>query len=101
MYNYIAIALLILGLVILFSVDSIIDKNTTNSTLKSVRDNKNIVGACCVAGAYYTYTLSQKEMNHNVSSSSSELEVPERIPQVGERLPSYNESMATSDVLNL
>lgn len=99
MYNYIAIALLILGLVLLFSVDSVIDKNTTNSTLKSIRDNKEMVGAGCVAGAYYAYTLSQKEMNHNVSSS--ELEVPERIPHVGERLPSYNESMATSDVLNL
>jgi hypothetical protein len=100
MYNYIAIALLILGLVLLFSVDSIIDKNTSNSTLKTVRDNKNIVGACCVAGAYYSYTLSQKEMNHH-DISTSELEVPDRIPQTGEHLPSYNESMATSDVLNL
>jgi hypothetical protein len=99
MYNYIAIALLILGLVLLFSVDSVIDKNTTNSTLKSIRDNKDMVGAGCVAGAYYAYTLSQKETMH--VNPGSEMEVPERIPHVGERLPSYNESMATSDVLNL
>jgi hypothetical protein len=99
MYNYIAIALLVLGLVLLFSVDSVIDKNTTNSTLKSISDNKDMVGAACVAGAYYAYTLSQKETMH--INSDSQMEVPSRIPHVGEQLPSYDESMATSDVLNL
>lgn len=99
MYNYIAIVLLILGFVLLFSVDYIIDKNTTNSTLKTVRDNKNIVGACCIAGSYYAYTLSQKETIH--VNTNAPLEVPNRILHEGEYLPSYNESMATSDVLNL
>jgi len=99
MYNYVAIALLILGLLLLFYVDSLIDINTTNITLRSIRDNKNIVGAGCVAGAYYAYTLSQSETIH--VNSESQMEVPSRIEHVGEHLPSYNESMGTSDILNL
>ena len=100
MYNYIAIALLILGVVLLLSVDSVIDKNTTNSTLKNIRDNKDMIGAGCVAGAYYIYTLSQKETIH--IDSGVQLEVPSRIPHVGEQqLPSYNDSMATSEILKL
>lgn len=99
MYNYIAIALLILGLVLLFSVDSIIDKNTTNSYLQMVYKNKTLVGSCCIAGAYYAYTLSQKETIR--VDSGAQMEVPSRIPHEGERLPSYNESIGTSDILNL
>lgn len=105
MYNLIAIALLIIGLVLLFSVDMILDKNTTNSTLKSIYDNKTIVGSVCVAGSYYAYLLSQKNMNHS-HLDETHFEVPSRIPYVGDKspsynLPSYNDSVETSDVLKL
>jgi len=96
MHEIIAIGLLILGIVILFSVDSLIDKTTSNSTLKTIYDNKNIVGAVCVATAYYIYCISQNE--HYIPETT--LQVPPRIEHVGE-LPSYDESLGTTDALNL
>lgn len=105
MYNYVAIALLILGLVLLFSVDTVIDKNTSNSTLKSIYDNKYMVGALCIGFSYSAYLMAQKEMNHipvfDSQGHQVELEVPSQIPHVGEKLPTYDESISTSEALNL
>lgn len=100
MHSFIAITLLILGLVLLFSVDTIIDNKTSNSTLRIVYDNKNIVGSACIAGAYYSYLTSQNELA-NFTNPESELEVPSEISHVGENLPSYDQSIGTSDILNL
>ncbi len=84
MHDLISLALLVIGLILLFSVDTIIAKDTSNNYLKTIYDNKNIAGSVCIAGAYYVYVYYVSQLNNPVLI-----------------LPSYNESMATSDVLNL
>ena len=98
MINLITITLLIAGIALLFFVDSVIDKNTPNNTLKSIYDNKTIIGASCIAAGYYSYLLSQK----NITTIDTPLAVPQHITEIGQvHLPSYNESIGTSEALNM
>lgn len=98
MNKIVSVTLLILGVILLFSIDNIIDKNTSNSTLKSIYDNRNIIGSVCIAVAYYFYTVPE---TNNLFSIKSQLEIPSKIPQLADELPSYDQSIGTSDVLKL
>ena len=88
----IAFALLIVGITILFFVDKIIDKNTSDSTLQFMYQNKTMIGSLCVAAAYYSYLQAQKGMNV--------MQEPLRVPRMIPELPSYD-SLDTSEVLNI
>lgn len=105
MYNLISIALLVLGLAILFYPDTILDKNTSNEYLQMIYQKKTLVGSVCVAGAYYAYTLAQKEIHSFVVSPTAPLPIPQAIVPEGNTssngLPSYEQSLDTSDVLRL
>lgn len=51
-----AMILGVIGVVLLVSPDSVIDKNTDNKTMKMIHDNAMMLGLLCVGGAYYMYT---------------------------------------------
>lgn len=50
-----AMTLGVLGIVLLVSPDSVIDKNTKDKTMKMIYDNAMMLGLLCVGGAYYMY----------------------------------------------
>jgi len=102
MYNLISIALLVAGVALLFFVDSVIDKNTSNQYLQMIYQKKTLIGSACIAVAYYAYTLAQKEMNTFAVSPTLPLPIPKAIvPESSSSdLPSYD-SLDTSDVLNI
>ena len=67
MYKALAIGLVILGLVLLFSVDTLISADTTNSTLSMVYQNHQVTGAVCVIAGYYVYmTYCQHDESHQI-----------------------------------
>ena len=69
-----------------------------NESIKSIYDNKTIIGASCIAAGYYSYLLSQK----NITTIDTPLAVPQHITEIGQvHLPSYNESIGTSEALNM
>lgn len=85
-YTIIAITLVILGFVFLFSLDMLIKPDTDQQMLKTVREHSTLIGAVSIAGAYYMYTLGEKAGNTIQSEVASDL-------------PSYDD--ATSDILNM
>ena len=67
MYKALAIGLVILGLVLLFSVDTLISADTTNSTLSMVYQNHQVAGAVCAITGYYVYmTYCQHDESHQI-----------------------------------
>lgn len=56
MYIYLSIVLLALGLTLLMSPNTILSKDSEYQ--KMIHENNKLVGALCLGGAYYTYTLS-------------------------------------------
>jgi len=80
MYSFLSFALLALGLILLFSPDTILSKDS--SYYKTINENSKMLAAACLAGAYYTYTLSTAQ---GESESASPL------------LPSYDEATTTSE----
>ena len=57
MYKIVATIIIIIGFVLIFSVDTILSENTTNPTLLSIYKNNKIAGAACVFLGYYIYEL--------------------------------------------
>ena len=75
--NNLAIALALIGLTLLFSVDTFISKNTDNTVLKSIHDNNMMIGAGCLGLSYYLY-------NNDLKHAASPV------------LPTYEEVTATA-----
>lgn len=93
MYYYIiSIALITLGFILLFFVDTLIKPNTDNSVLKSIRDNNTIISLFLIVIGYYTSTLCELPIKSN------QVKLTE-MSNVG--LPTYDESMSTDAVLKM
>lgn len=98
-YNIIAIALVAIGFVLLFLLDTVIQKDTQNNMLKTIRDNNLVLGVVCLGAGYYVYTLGQKQPT---VIEDVELDTSEPLARVAsnERLPSYEEATSTDEILN-
>jgi hypothetical protein len=82
MYQYIAIALIAAAIALFFFLDKIIDIKTENTTLGYIYDNNKVIAGACVVGAYLAYTESLKAKEKFY-------------------LPSYGESISTSEALRM
>lgn len=71
--------MLALGLILLFSPDSIFSKDS--EYFKTIHENNKIVATACLAAAYYFYTLTTSETPEGASPL----------------LPSYDEATSTSE----
>jgi uncharacterized membrane protein len=89
MYQIISLIVAVVGVVLFFAPDNILDKN--NAQLKMIREYHQIVGAGLVAFAYYLYTsnVKSKEISTSVESTTTPSESSSPVP------PSYEE--ATSE----
>jgi hypothetical protein len=110
----ISLVLFAVGIVLLFFVDSVISPNTQNSTLQTIRNNKLIIGAVCIAVSYYCYTLYNKrygqgpfplvgrnagQVRLNVDTGKGKFD--SGLPDYASpNLPSYESTIDTSDALN-
>lgn len=74
MEMYIALGLAALAAILLFSPDTILDKNSSNATMKKVYDNAKMVAIACGALAYYFYN--QASAKSGVSTGRAEVEAP-------------------------
>lgn len=56
MHYYIALALVALGAILVFSKDTILDKDTQTPQLKMVYEHATYVGIGCIVVAYFIYS---------------------------------------------
>jgi hypothetical protein len=72
MHIYISGILAIFAIVFMFSPETFISKNTTNTQLKMIYDNNIFISVGCMGLAYYIYN------NHNKVEQvvSSDIELP-------------------------
>ena len=80
-YKIGSILLVILGLVILLSPESLFSKDTNNNVLQQIHEYHQIVGGILVAIAYYIYTQSdtsdfQSTNVSNISETTSVMSPP-------------------------
>lgn len=59
MYFYLSIILLVLGLVLIASPDTILSQESEYQ--KTIRDNSKVLGATLLGASYYTYTISTSD----------------------------------------
>ena len=55
MYNYIALGLLLLGVILMFSPDTLISSDTQNPILLKIYNHSQIVAILCFVFAYYYF----------------------------------------------
>lgn len=58
MYNYLSLALFALGLILLFSPNSIL--STSSTYYETLHENSKIIAIICLVASYYFYTLTKK-----------------------------------------
>jgi hypothetical protein len=61
MHQIISLILAVLGFVLFFAPDYILDKSVQNSSLQTIREYHQIVGAGLIAAGYYVYTLQEQK----------------------------------------
>lgn len=70
MYQTIAIILVAVAIALLFFLDSVIDKNTSNSTLAYIYKNNQMIASTCLIAAYFAYIQSENEQDLQTFESS-------------------------------
>lgn len=90
-YYFLSLALIALGFAYLFFLDKLIQPDTKNTVLRTLRDNNLLVAAICISVGYYVYTLAEHTLTKTNSIKVSNVK----------HLPSYEESMSTDAVLNM
>ena len=89
MYQIISLLLAAVGAVLFFAPEYILQKDSTNATLKMIREYHQMTGVALLGGAYYLYTYKPETKTVTETSSTSEASVESATP------PSYEE--ATSE----
>lgn len=84
MEMYIAAILLAVGMVLVFSPDYILNKDTDNKIIKIVYDNATIIGLACLVMAYYFWSQQKVTV------------IEPEISDFSNDLPSYETSIAES-----
>jgi cytosine/uracil/thiamine/allantoin permease len=87
MHFYISIILAAMAVVLLFSPETIIQKDTQNPQLKMIRDYSMVFGLGCAGLAYYFYSNIQQHRDTASTSTETTTEMSQ--------LPTYEE--ATSE----
>lgn len=83
--------------------DTLIDKNTKNSTLRMLHDNARLIGVGLLIIAFYLYSFNSKQKNKNYTQLKSpdidlEMSNSDLSSSIPSELPTYDQSELTKSV---
>jgi hypothetical protein len=93
MNQIISLALVALGLVVLFAPEYILQKDNSNYISTKIHDYHQFIGVGLLACSYYIYSTSEKPIKNELPSTVDSSETPSSSPK--QELPTYDE--ATSE----